>query len=440
MSNIKLSILIPSTHTRVKTFLPKIQDQIFGQYNELSAFDQQQVEIIILTDTKSVMLGEKRNRLVDMAQGEYVVFVDDDDVISDDYIKTLFAATKKGADVISFTAMVSLNGETAKPCYYSKDNRKDYNTNDAYYRIPNHICCIKKESALKSSFPNIQYGEDSAFSKLLLPHLKTELKLDKILYYYNFNSETTETQEHLTPNVRRRQLPPVVDVVILSNAKDRNLWVMTQKAIDSCIAGANSLPVNVVVIEQNKKATYKNCTTHYVLDKFNYNAFANIGARKGSAEWVMICNNDLQFTSGWLHSLLIADHPVMSPKCPHDYRQKDIEENEIGDKCGRNLSGWAIFLKREIYNRISGFDEDFGFYCADNSFIEQIKAIGILPMLVPSSIVKHLGSSTLRTVTNKQQYDELTFGCVHKFNTKYGKDLFSNNQQFKNWKLKNKLT
>lgn len=439
MSNIKLSILIPSTHTRYNTFLPKIQEQIFSQYNELSAFEQSQVEILILTCTKSIMLGEKRNSMTGLAQGDHISFVDDDDRIAPFYIKTLLDATKTNADVITFTSMVSLNGEEPKPCYYSKDHQRDYNTTSAYYRIPNHICCIKKEVALKSSFPNILRGEDAGFSKLLLPHLKTEHKIDQVLYMYDYSDETTETQMELSPNIRRRQLPPIVDIVILSNAKDRNFWQMTQKTIDTCIAGANSLPVNVIVIEQNKKAIYKNCEVHYILDRFNYNTFANIGASKGSAEWIMICNNDLLFQSGWLHSLLIADHPVMSPKCPNDYRQKEVIENETGDKCGRNLSGWAIMLKRSVFKQINGFDEDFPFYCADNSFIEQVKAIGILPMLVPSSIVRHLGSSTLRTVTNRQQYDELTFGCVHKFNQKYNKDLFADNQQFKNWKLKNKL-
>lgn len=436
---IKLSILVPSTHTRYNTFLPKIQEQLYSQYESLSYAEKEQVEILVLVDNKKTMLGEKRNNMIDLCKGDYVVFVDDDDRVSDDYIGTLLQATKEGADVIVFKAMVSLNGEAPKVCYYSKDVKKDYNTDSSYFRVPNHICCVKKDVSLKSSFPNLQYGEDSGYSKLLLPHIQTETKIDKVLYYYDFNEETTETQQHLNPSLRRRNQKPIVDVVILSNAKNSRLYRMTQQAIDSCIAGANSLPVNVIVVEQNKNVKYKNAEVHYELGEFNYNKFGNIGISKGSAEWTMLCNNDVIFVSGWLHSLLIADHPVMSPKCPNDYRQKDIEENEIGEKCGRNLSGWAIFCKREIYNRISGFDEDFGFYCADNSFIEQIKSIGILPMIVPSSIVKHLGSSTLRTVTNKQQYDELTFGCVHKFNTKYSKDLFSDNQQFKNWKLKNKL-
>jgi hypothetical protein len=435
MNNIKLSILVPSTHTRYDNFNIKIQDQLFGQYNKLSEFDQARIEILMLVDNKKQMLGSKRTLMVDMAQGKYIAHVDSDDRISDDYLKTLLDATESDADSITFTAMVSLNGNEPRPCYYSKDFKMDHNTDVAYYRIPNHIPCVKKELSLKSSFPSIAYGEDSAYSKLLLPHLKTELVINKVLYYYDFNSETTETQEHLSPSIRRRKQEPIVDVVFLSNATDMRLYRMTQHAIDTCLAGANSLPVNIIVIEQNTQARYNNATTHYIDAQFNYNQFANIGVRKGSAEWVMICNNDLVFHSGWLHQLLIAGHDLVSPKCPNDYRQRGINENELGVKCGRNFSGWAFMIKRSALIKIGGLDEDFPFWFADNSTIEQCLSIGIEPMLVPKSLVTHLGSTTLNRVSQVER-DNLTWAHCDKFNNKYGRNLFHDNPAFNQWKLK----
>ena len=434
---IKLSVLIPSTHTRYDNFNIKIQDQIFGQYDKLTPFEQSQIEILMLVDNKKQTLGYKRSLMVDMAQGKYVIHLDSDDRIADSYLKDLLEATKSDADVITFTAMVSLNGEDPKPCYYSKDFKHDYNTNDAYYRIPNHIPCVKKEVSLKSSFPSIAYGEDSAYSKLLLPHLKTEHKIDKVLYYYDFNAETTETQEHLSPNIRRRQQPPIVDVVIISNAKDNRLYRMTQQTVDTCLAGANSLPINIIVIEQNPQAKYKNAETVWPKDSFGYNKFANLGAKRGSAEWIMVANNDLLFSSGWLHQLLIADHQVMSPKCPKDARQKGMTENETGEKCGKFFSGWCFMTKRSVWEQINTFDEDFIFWFADNATIEQVKAIGIMPMLVPGSLVEHLGSTTLNR-TSANERDAYTWGQCDKFNQKYNKTLFQDNPSFQHWKNKQK--
>ena len=245
---IKLSILIPSVHTRRNTFLPKIQDQIYGQIDNLSEFEKSKVEVIVLSDNKTLMLGDKRNIMAEMAQGKYIQFVDDDDRVSEDFVKTLLDATEKDADVISILAEVTINGSMPKICDYSIKHKKDYNTSSRYYRIPNHICCVKKEISLKSSFPSLKYAEDQAYSKLLISHLKTEYKINRVLYYYDYNDNVTETQyQNMPEHIRkRRQQPPIVDIVMLSKGSTQALRNMTQKAINTAISGANQLPVNVI--------------------------------------------------------------------------------------------------------------------------------------------------------------------------------------------------
>ena len=191
---IDLSILVCSVHTRYNTFLPKIQNQLYDQYNALIPRDRERVEIIILADNKKQVLGRKRNLMVDMAQGKYIVFVDDDDRIAEDYVDALLKATASDADSIAFRAEVTLDGGWPKICYYSKDFGVDYNDAEEYYRIPNHICCIKRSVALMAPFPSIAYAEDVGYSKSLLPNLKTEYKIDRVLYYYDFSTTTTETR------------------------------------------------------------------------------------------------------------------------------------------------------------------------------------------------------------------------------------------------------
>lgn len=428
---IALSILVCSVHTRYKTFLPKIQDQLYDQLNALAEADQQRVEIMVLTDNKQMMLGHKRNTMIDIAQGEYIVFVDDDDRIADDYIAALLKGTESGADAIVFTAMVSLNGEPAKPCYYSKDYRADYNKSNAYYRIPNHICCVKRSVSLKSSFPNILYGEDAGYGKLLLPHIKTEHKIDAVLYYYDYNADTTETQMWRYNQSNQRPGKPIVDVVILSKAKTFRDSLMTQKAIDTCIKGANGLPVNIIVIEGGV-GDYQGAQTVYNLNKFNYNMFANEGAGMGKAEWIMIANNDLEFTDGWLHNLLSADNPVVSPHEPDDARQKGIIDNQKGFECGRHFCGWCFMISRELWLEIGGFDTDVDFWCSDDVVIEQVRAAGVTPMLVKESIVHHAGSVTLKQQPEDVQTD-WKWRNVFIFNTKYGKNKFKDHPSYIQW-------
>lgn len=434
---IDLSILVCSVHTRYKTFLPKIQDQLYDQLEALPEADQQRVEIIVLTDNKQMMLGHKRNTMIDIAQGGYIIFVDDDDRIAENYIAELLKATESGADSIVFTAMVSLNGEPAKPCYYSKDFKRDYNKPNAYYRIPNHICCIKRSVSLKSSFPNILYGEDAGYGKVLLPFLKTEHKIDKVLYYYDYNAQTTETQAWRYNQSGKRPGKPIVDVIILSKADKYRESLMTQKAIDSCIKGANGLPINIIVMEGGV-GQYHNATTIPKRSKFNYNQYANEGAALGKAEWIMVANNDLEFTDGWLHNLLTADNAVVSPHEPTDVRQKGIIENESGFEIGRYFSGWCFMISRKLWLDIGKFDEDVDFWCSDDAVVEQVKAKGVTPMLVKESIVHHAGSITLNGLQEDVQTD-LKWRNVFIFNTKYGKNKFAEHPAYIEW-LKNNNT
>lgn len=428
---IDLSILVCSVHTRYKTFLPKIQDQLFGQLNNLPELDQQRIEIIVLTDNKQMMLGHKRNTMIDIAQGNYIAFVDDDDRIADDYIAELLKASATGADSIVFTAEVSLNGEPPKPCYYSKAHGRDYNKPSAYYRIPNHICCIKRSVSLKSSFPNVLYGEDAGYGKVLLPFLKTEHVIDKVLYYYDYNIDTTETQGYRNNQSKQRAGKPLVDVIMLSKASKWRDSQMTQAAIDSCVKGSNGLPINIIVMEGGV-GQYHGATTIPKRAKFNYNQYANEGAALGKADWIMVANNDLEFTDGWLHNLLSADNAVVSPHEPTDVRQKGIIDNQLGFECGRHFSGWCFMISRELWLKIGKFDEDVDFWCSDDVVIEQVKAAGVTPMLVKESIVRHEGSITLKQQTEEIVTD-LKWRNVFIYNTKYSKNKFAEHPSYMAW-------
>ncbi|MES2240446.1 MAG: glycosyltransferase family 2 protein [Bacteroidota bacterium] len=419
----KLSILVPSVAERRNTFLPKCLDMLYGQLEKLFPEQKKQVEILVLIDNKERMLGSKRNNLIDIAQGEYIVFVDDDDRIEPDYISLLLDATESKSDVITFLASVSLNGEPAKICHYSNKYAKDYNTESTYHRLPNHICCVKKEISLKVPFLNIKNGEDSAYSKQLKTHLRTEHSIDKVLYHYDYNEKTTVAQED-SPYVVESRKPAVVDVVIISDGKTRQMQLITQNAINTCISGAKGIKVNVIVVESSKVATYRNASVLYPDFEFNYNAYGNFGIKHGTAHYAMLANNDLLFKPNWLNELIKANHPLVSPKEPRDSRQRDIRVNTIGDKTGRHLSGWCFMIERSLWEKIGGFDEDVNFYCSDDVVIEQCKAFDVLPMLVVNSIVQHLVSTTLKTVSTTDR-TELTDNQVRIFNKKYDQNKFN---------------
>lgn len=419
----KLSILVCSTHNRYNTFLPKILDQLFGQLKKLDPERQKQVEILALIDNKTIMLGTKRNNLIDISKGEYVVFVDDDDRVADDYIESILEATAQNPDVITFIASVSLNGERPKPCHYSSIYEADFNEPDRYHRLPNHIMCVRREFAEQVRFKPILYGEDSDYSKRLKPLLNTEFHIGKTLYFYDYNIETTEAQEYQREKLQEQRDKALCDVIILSNAKTPALKEMTQRTIHTLIYSEKSGTFNIIVIEQCD-VTYPRTQTIHMPGEFNYNRFANLGILKGRAPFVCVANNDLIFMRGWFSEMMQHRSPVMSPKNPGDKRQNDIRVAEGGYTVGRHFSGWCFVMRRSTWEAIGGLDEDFPFWCADNATVEQLKAINCAPILIPNSHVQHLASETLKTLSQIEQ-DKITVEQVLKFNRKYNQNLFN---------------
>lgn len=673
---IALSILIPSVSSRRDTFAPKMIDQIFGMHDALLPRDRDRVEVLMLTDTKSMTIGAKRNRMIDIAQGEYVAFVDDDDRLDPEYMSQILAGIDEHhPDVVTFQAMVSIPGQRTLPCIYSTRYRADRNLANRYERLPNHLCAVRSELARETGYPALQKGEDADYAMRLRPLLATEHYIPQVLYYYDFDPATSETDsvaaepepepeprawigigitthnrpevlekalafqakhmpanaklvvvddasttpvaradfrfdqqagiaraknkclelladagcEHLflfdddtwpaaddwwkpyvespephlaytwtienfcykgivghvhphgamlyverrvldkvggmdprfelwglehvswsdrihsaglttcryqdvaesrslihasdeaeevrssvsrhvkafanlelaeesrhssefidyritppvapmnmpsSPAVRRKILgimdarsrAPQVDVVFLSKADSPAKVSMTQRAIDTCISGAGDVPVHVIVIEQVDGVRYKDATTLHEPGEFNYNAFANRGARTGKAPYIVIANNDLEFEVGWLERLLVADHPLASPLDPGNRRQRSLVANEAGTQVGVHLSGWCFMIARELWENIGGFDEDFAFWCADDSLIEQVVAKGVEPMVVPASRVRHLGSRS-----GGIENPDLTWAMVHKFNEKYGKRRLADDPRYLRW-------
>lgn len=181
-TDITLSILICSLWERAADFA-----RLLGVLeNQLTS----EVEILTEIDNREITTGAKRNILLQRAAGKYVVFVDDDDSVSENYVSEILEAAKSDPDAIVFNGWITTNGENKRRFKLSKDY--PYTTKDnIYYRYPNHIVPIRATIAKKFRFPDKTYGEDFSWatkihnSKLI----KTEVKIEKELYYYLYKTK-----------------------------------------------------------------------------------------------------------------------------------------------------------------------------------------------------------------------------------------------------------
>ena len=189
---IKLSILIPSIFERSESFNSLVSN-LKAQINSCG-FDNS-VSIISLIDNRGDMsVGNKRNSLIEMAKSEYIVFVDDDDVPSNDYVLELMTAIQSNADVIPINGFMTTNG--GNQSYWEMGINLPYDTiklngKVSYRRFPNHIACMKRELILPYKFKDISFGEDYEWAKRLNDNkvFKTEHRITKPIYHYVFTKQ-----------------------------------------------------------------------------------------------------------------------------------------------------------------------------------------------------------------------------------------------------------
>lgn len=174
----KLSILICSMHKRID-MLNRLLDILKKQLTT-------SVEIIVDADNGELSIGEKRNGLLDASIGEYVSFIDDDDTVSDDYIKKILTAVKTKPDTCAFQAIITTNGVGAKPVFYSMKYTKWSDSDTAHYRSPQHLSPIKREIAISVRYPNKSFAEDREYSDKLVGLIKSEVEIEGPIYFYDF--------------------------------------------------------------------------------------------------------------------------------------------------------------------------------------------------------------------------------------------------------------
>jgi glycosyltransferase involved in cell wall biosynthesis len=189
---IKFSILVPTIPSRTKFLMPlveKLQAQI----------KDHPVEIVAVLDNKKRSIGLKRDALVQIALGDYLAFVDDDDEVADDYVDSILKMIedKPGVDVITFKQWVTINGGNPFTVDFRVgfENEQAHQIDDIWQNIqrsPFHVCVWRRKLCQKFSFADASYGEDWHWAKRVLEEVQSASHIDKHLHFYRYSDAITE--------------------------------------------------------------------------------------------------------------------------------------------------------------------------------------------------------------------------------------------------------
>jgi len=193
----KLSILVPTTTKRCERFFTNMIENI---NNQIIKNNRNDVEVLGLLDNYKKTIGEKRNILLNMASGSFIVFVDDDDRISEDFLFEILNAIdcNPNADCIVYDMICVISGcrkihskfgieyDYTKLAPWTIENCSVKNEiPELWYGKPSHNMVWASRIAKTCIFPQTNTGEDFAWVKQAWPKIKHQVRIDKVIYYYD---------------------------------------------------------------------------------------------------------------------------------------------------------------------------------------------------------------------------------------------------------------
>jgi hypothetical protein len=184
-------LTVPERKDKLSRLIKKIDDQVLVSIAN-------RIELIIVSDDKTRTVGDKRNEVLDKANGKYVCFIDDDDLISPNYIPKIFNKLHKEIyDGIGFWGMYYVSENPTMLFNHANINNGHFKKDGKQYRPLNHLNPVRTEIAKAIRFPDKNYAEDSDYCDRLLESglVKSEYNFDEVMYHYLWSPQETLTQK-----------------------------------------------------------------------------------------------------------------------------------------------------------------------------------------------------------------------------------------------------
>lgn len=188
----KLSILIPTLNEPESiNYLHRLNNILDPQIARYPG----QVEKLINDAGRGMSTGIKRNLLKNQADGDYIIYIDVDDVVPVYYVDELMKAIDKDPDVVTFVGFMTTNGINRREFTIKLGERYE-ERNGQYFRYPNHLTAMKKSAVQSVNFRDLWIQEDYYYATDIMRRglLKTEVHISEWMYHYDYKVKQTIKQ------------------------------------------------------------------------------------------------------------------------------------------------------------------------------------------------------------------------------------------------------
>jgi len=171
----RLSILIASLFER-HSLLMRLLGSLAHQADR-------RLEVLTAIDQRHWSIGKKREHLLCRAHGDYICYLDDDDTVSDVFVKRILDALETEPDCVGYWGRIR-HGSQSKKVRYSKANTIRTEA-DVFYRPIWIMNPVRRSIAEQVVFADVSTCEDRVYADQIQPLLKSEVFIDETLYVYH---------------------------------------------------------------------------------------------------------------------------------------------------------------------------------------------------------------------------------------------------------------
>jgi hypothetical protein len=197
MSGIKLSILVPAIPSRRNSTYALLMDSLMAQTSM-----RRDVEVLALLDTKHRTIGEKRQNLLNLAQGEYVVFVDDDDRVVDHFVRAITAKLEAcpNADCVVYDMVCTLPEGPTITCKYGVEYLTGPTSDfDTHFYPPTCTMVWKRSIVMPHLFEHMNQNEDLEWGRRASASITCQERIDDVLYFYDVRTSESGIRAEAPP-------------------------------------------------------------------------------------------------------------------------------------------------------------------------------------------------------------------------------------------------
>jgi hypothetical protein len=184
------TILIPTLGERRALF-----DRLMGCLINQTDRHNGRVRVVGWHNNGSPSLPKIRQTMVQSVTTDYLSFVDDDDLVSPDYVDAVTESLVDRPDYVGFQVQCYTNGHPTAVAYHSLEYTRWRNLRGRYERDISHINPIRTAIARKVDFLKTRRGfpEDRAWADQLRQRrlLRQQVVIPRIMYHYLYSTSNS---------------------------------------------------------------------------------------------------------------------------------------------------------------------------------------------------------------------------------------------------------